>query len=113
MDMYSGGDAKEDFEYLYIEAPLDEAESIFYARYGHVPDRVSCTCCGEDYSVTESATLEEATKYERRRDWRDREDLIPLDEYLKRDNVAVIRDSEIDGEERRLTLPQQGYCWID
>lgn len=65
MDMHSGGGSKEPWENIYIEAPEAEAAVIFYNRFGHNPHRVTCTCCGEDYSLTESETLEEATAYER------------------------------------------------
>ncbi len=64
--MHSGGDTKEPpYERIYIEAPEKEAEIIFYNRFGHAPHRVSCTCCGADYSLTESPTLEQASSYER------------------------------------------------
>ena len=72
MDMHSGGGAKEqrddtDIEYIYIEASPNEAKLIFYNRFGHSPDRITCTCCGEDYSVSDQPdrTLAEATGYER------------------------------------------------
>jgi len=65
MDMHSGGGAKEDYEYIFIEASQDEAEIIFYNRFGHSPNKVTCTCCGEDYSVSESEDLKQATAYER------------------------------------------------
>jgi hypothetical protein len=69
MDMHSGGGLKESFGYAYIEAPEEEAKAIFYHRFGHNPERVSCTCCGQDYSIGESPTLEEATAHERRCRW--------------------------------------------
>ena len=56
-DMHSGGSLKEQWQYIYIEAPEDEARVIFYNRFDHSPDRVTCTCCGEDYSVSEDADL--------------------------------------------------------
>lgn len=66
MDMHSGGGCKEaPYEYILIEAPEDEARRVFYNRFGHSPDRVSCTCCGEDYSVSESESLAKATAYDR------------------------------------------------
>jgi len=65
MDMHSGGGQKEKFAYIYIEAPRQEAEVIFQNRFGHNPNRVTCTCCGEDYSISEHETLEEATGYDR------------------------------------------------
>lgn len=65
MDMHSGGGAKEEWEYIFIEAPQKEAVTIFYNRFGHSPYRVTCTCCGQDYDVDESETLEDATDFER------------------------------------------------
>jgi hypothetical protein len=52
MDMHSGGDSKEKAEYIFIEAPESEAKVIFYEKFGHDPERVSCACCGQDYSIT-------------------------------------------------------------
>lgn len=64
-DMHSGGGLKEPYHFIFIEAPSDEAEVIFYNRFHHSPGRVSCTCCGADYSVTEYPTLGQATAYHR------------------------------------------------
>lgn len=65
MDMHSGGGQKETFAYLYIEVPQKEAEIIFQNRFGHNPNRITCTCCGKDYSISEHNTLEDATGYNR------------------------------------------------
>jgi hypothetical protein len=64
-DMHSGGGRKEKWSRIYIEASIDEAEVIFYNRFGHNPNRVSCTCCGSDYSIDEYESLEQATAYHR------------------------------------------------
>jgi hypothetical protein len=64
MDMHSGGGTKEKWQYIYIEAPESEAKVIFYNRFGHNPDRVSCTCCGNDYIISEGP-LDQITAYER------------------------------------------------
>jgi len=64
-DMHSGGDLKEDWAKIYIEAPKEEAKLIFYNRFGHNPERVTCTCCGEDYAIDESESLEEASAFHR------------------------------------------------
>ena len=64
-DMHSGGGSKEPQTQIYIEAPEDEARVIFYNKFGHNPDRVTCTCCGSDYSVSESDSLLQATAYQR------------------------------------------------
>jgi hypothetical protein len=65
MDMHSGGGQKLDWSHIFIEAPQGEAESIFYAMFGRNPNRVTCTCCGEDYSISEHESLEQATGFER------------------------------------------------
>lgn len=69
-DMHSGGRTKiviDDVEYnhVFIEAAEREAEIIFYNRFGHSADRVSCTCCGEDYSVNEGDSLQQLSGYHR------------------------------------------------
>lgn len=65
MDMYSGGGSKEPQSKILIEAPEAEAKVIFYNRFGHNPDRVTCTCCGNDYSIDDYETLEQATAFDR------------------------------------------------
>lgn len=70
MDMSSGGYRKEKWAYIFIEAPEQEAKVIFYNRFGHNPERVSCTCCGQDYSIAEEAgNLADATVYARCCTW--------------------------------------------
>jgi hypothetical protein len=64
-DMHSGGGQKTDWDRIYIEAPEAEARLIFYNRFGHSPERVTCTCCGEDYSISEGLTLEQVSGYHR------------------------------------------------
>lgn len=64
-DMHSGGGQKLDWANIYIEAPQSEAESVFYARFDRNPNRVTCTCCGPDYSISESENLAQATAFHR------------------------------------------------
>lgn len=104
MDMHSGGGQKEKYAYIYIEAGMKEAKVIFYNRFGHSADRVTCTCCGEDYSAYEEGTLEEITQYERG----DK----TMEEYEKEKDVLVIRAVDIKPEERSGDVPQQGYVWM-
>ena len=95
--------------YATVEAPLEEAVRIFYNRFGHNPYRVSCTCCGEDYSVTEHDTLEEATEFERRNS-------VTLEEYMfhaLKYEALFIAHEEIAEHERRGDVPVQGYVWQD
>ena len=109
-DMHSGGGTKEEpYEHIFIEAPEDEAEVIFYNRFGHNPHRITCTCCGSDYAIDEYKTLKEATAYHRKRGGK----TITVKEYSKERNVLIIRVNEIKAEERKGCLPTQGYVWVD
>jgi hypothetical protein len=63
-DLHSGGYRKEKFDTCYIEAPEDQAVEIFYEKFGHYPDYVTCTCCGSDYSFYEIDSLEKGMKFE-------------------------------------------------
>jgi hypothetical protein len=126
-DMNSGGGRKEPFEHCYIEAPEDEAVAVFYSRFGHNPNRVTCTCCGPDYSVSDYETLEQASGYHRGCD-HDRETgqyverpatdpyarpYLTVEEYLTRPEIEVIRADEITDDERTADVPEQGYVWQD
>jgi hypothetical protein len=64
-DMHSGGGQKDTFAKAYIEAEREQAIAVFYRRFGHNPERVTCSCCGPDYSIDEHLTLEQATAYHR------------------------------------------------
>jgi len=125
MDMHSGGNSKEKWAYIYIEAPEDEARTIFYNRFGHNPERVSCTCCGEDYSITENESLEQATAYnrgcrfdkktnsyvEKPSDQPWAKGYRTLAEYREDKLVHFIPAKQIKPEERKGTVPEQGYIW--
>ena len=127
MDMHSGGGLKEKWQYIYIEAPEEEAKVIFYNRFGHNPNRVTCTCCGKDYSINEFKTLKDATAYERGCRWDTKthkyieeqnthsysKKHITLDEYKKAKDVLFIYKGDIKPEEREGNLPVQRYVWID
>ena len=144
MDMHSGGGTKEAFyEKILIEAPEDEAKVIFYNRFGHNPERVSCTCCGDDYSISSEEDLAQLTGYDRgcisgdvgkgknkKHFYAEPNNLpedfkkgdfqplhpdkyIPLKKYLKLPTVLVIRSKDIKSSERSGSVPEQGYCWVD
>lgn len=123
-DMHSGGGQKLKWAKIYIEAPEKEAISVFYSRFGRNPHRVTCTCCGEDYSITESDTLEEATAYHRGCKWDksqngyDTTAGISLEDYFNntsksRETALAIYANEITAAERATLVPKEGYCWID
>lgn len=65
MDAHSGGKQKLDWSHIYVELPEDEATIFFQNRFKRNPSRVTCTCCGSDYSIIEGATLLDVTGYER------------------------------------------------
>lgn len=123
MDMHSGGGNKEKWEQIFIEAPEAEARVIFYNMFGHSPDCVTCTCCGNDYSVSEHESLAIATAYERGCDYdngyieRPRtkypQPYLTLDEYRMNNKVRIIPASEIKPEHRIGEVPVQGYVWAD
>jgi hypothetical protein len=67
--MHSGGGQKLKWSKIYIEAPEHEAKIVFQNRFGRNPDRVTCTCCGPDYSISEEVSLEQASAYHRNCDY--------------------------------------------
>ena len=127
MDMHSGGGNKEGYDYIYVELPEREAVVWFYNRFGHNPNRVTCTCCGEDYSISESETLEGLTGYERgcryddeKREYVEEVDPIyskwkqymTLDEYKQKDNILIVSRDEVNPEELEGEVPEEGYVWV-
>jgi hypothetical protein len=132
MDMHSGGGQKEKWSHLFIEASIDQAKVIFYNRFGHNPDRVTCTCCGSDYSISEYATLLEATAYERGCEFVEVRGekggghyvdepnkgkysfnkYATLEQYSNREDVSIIYAKDIKDDERVGDIPDQGYVWV-
>lgn len=123
-DMHSGGSTKQDkFDKIYIEASEEEAKVIFENRFGHDPTDVACSCCGENYSISEYETLLRATAYERKADyenpdkpakkWRSEEfeEMITLEDYLKSDHVLVVPKEDILDSERAMKRTQRGR-WV-
>ena len=107
-DMHSGGGTKEKWQHIFIHAPETEAKIIFYNRFGHNPDRVSCTCCGPDYSISEGA-LKELTKYHR--SGRYGKFKGTAQEFGEQPEVLYIRTRDIKPDERVGEVPEQGYVW--
>lgn len=105
-DMHTRGYSKTDFDLWIIEAAEDEARSVFYARTGRNPDAVSCTCCGQDFCVTEEQNDDEtfSTADEVR-------DLHVQKKYHKLEEICIIRHHEIEDEDRHLDIPVQGFVW--
>lgn len=66
MDTHSGGSLKLEWQYIYIEAPLEEAIAFFQKHLGRDPTYVTCGCCGNDYAISEEGEdLAQATGHER------------------------------------------------
>lgn len=85
MDMHSGGGTKTNYEYIYIEADSKgEAIDVFEEVFDQHPYEVACRCCGENFSVSTYATLEEATNYERKGGKQ------PLEEYLQQTSIIKV-----------------------
>ncbi len=106
-DMHSGGECQEPpFEQIYIEAEEDEARTIFYHRFGHSPEDVCCSCCGENYWLFEGETLEELSARDRgcraiRGDVYDlRTARVSVETFEKRPDILVIRACQIQPFER-------------
>lgn len=94
-DMHSGGGSlKEASQLIIIEAPEAEAICVFYSRFGHNPERISCSCCGSDYSVWEHDSLDEA-----------------IEVYSDFKDPLVIHAGEIDQHERNSYVPVQGWTY--
>lgn len=121
-DMHSGGRSKEKWDIIYIQAPEEEAKLIFYNRFGHNPERVTCTCCGEDYSISEGNSFEQISGFHRNCAFENNKyverkgeygDYIPVKDYVKRSDILVIKSEDIKPEERLGKIPKQGYVWVD
>lgn len=125
-DMHSGGGTKEgDYDKIYIEAPKKEAVNIFYRKFHHSPFRVSCTCCGEDYTLSESKSLEDASAYHRdckfdketdgyteESEGKSYSHYKTIEEYCNLPNVLIIRKEDItDREREEVDIPEEGYVW--
>ena len=100
-DMHSGGSQKLDWSLICIEAKDEsEAASIFYSRFNRSPYRVTCTCCGGDYSIREYDSIEDAFDYHDNHS------------YDKKPDRLIILADEITDEDRRADVPSEGYVWM-
>lgn len=65
-DMHSGGKTKTQYHMIYIEAhDRKEAIGIFESRFNRSPFNITCSCCGEDYSIDSHDSIYEITGYHR------------------------------------------------
>ena len=124
-DMHSGGGQKADWAMIYIEAPEEDAKVIFYNRFGHNPERVTCTCCGEDYSISEGESIEQLTGYHRGCGYDKSEKrylesestdgyhgpYMTIEQYEESDGVLFIHAKDIKPVEKVGEVPEEGYVW--
>ena len=122
-DTCSGGDVKHKYDHIFIEAPSKIAIVVFYNRFGTNPNRISCTRCGEDYSISEGS-LEQLTGYhrgcaydKRAHKYLERQDpesasyrnYVSLEDFKKRKDCLFIYSSDIKDKEKEGDVPVQGY----
>ena len=105
MDRYTDDGKKEAWDFIYIEADRDVAIHLFRDKFGHDPLEVKCAMCGRFYAIVSESTLAQVSGFERGcrvgltsntdeketdLKWLEEGDhRIPLDEWLKNDEVAV------------------------
>lgn len=105
-DMSSGGRQKLQWSIVYVNLPETEAIQWFENKFGRNPYNVTCTCCGEDYSISSAETLEELTEFQRNQviknlasqknpkisyeEYKNITDCIPLSEYLEMPNILYV-----------------------
>jgi len=111
-DMHSGGDAKTEWEVIVFEAKKKDAIKYANWKWGIHPDNVTCTCCGEDFSVSTYETLEQAVEFHL--EWGVHEGKPT--ELALRNDILVVPASELE-ETRKLwkkhTITRKGYVWCE
>jgi len=99
MDMASGGGRKvKDLNFIYIEAPTEQAIQFFARHFGHDPENTTCACCGQDYSISEEVSLAQATAFERNCEYDQKSD-----KYIERqreDNLRIRKQCGISSSEK-------------
>ena len=102
-DMHSGGDAKTEWEVIVFEAKKKDAIKYANWKWGIHPDNVTCTCCGEDFSVSTYETLDDAVKFQ-------------LNYSIEKLDIFVVPASELE-KTRKLwkkhTITRKGYVYCE
>ena len=103
-DAYAEGNLKfKEFSWIIVQAEQEKAIEMFKAFTNVDPQRVTCTCCGQHYSIREHDSVFQATAFERSCRY-DKElkcyveaedDFVvygykSLEEFLTQDNVLII-----------------------
>lgn len=65
-DAYAEGFLKfKHYEFIIVEGKVEEALSMFIDMTNVDPKKVTCTCCGQHYSIREYDSVFQATAFER------------------------------------------------
>jgi hypothetical protein len=94
-DMHSGGSLKTPFHYIYIEAPMEKAIVVFQNVFKISPLETACECCGRNFAIDGSPSMEEATKFHRK----GRSVLQSLEDFEKSSDVKIIREKDLKPED--------------
>ena len=102
-DMHTGGFTKTDYDVIYIQANTEtDAINVFKSKFQIEPYDIACDCCGYDFAISEENSLQQMTAYERGCEYSkdlseyieiqgsQYRDYIPLDDYVKRNDVLVL-----------------------
>lgn len=123
-DMHSGGRTKiEPYNHIFIELPEKEAISAFYSRFNRNPNRITCTCCGSDYSISEYDSLERATSFFRNVEIQEDGTEKPrnnyfgngkprtMDELKAEKDFLFICEEDARKEDTTYEPPEEGWVW--
>jgi hypothetical protein len=100
--MHSGGGLKDRWSQIYIEADEEVALNVFRHMFGHDPLDVACDCCGQNYSLRESSSLEQASGFHRGCAWEGdgyAEKQDPQRKYQRYQTIASWLASQREGED--------------
>ncbi len=101
-DLLSGGYQKTPYMFIWIEAPQNEAESIFYSRFGEAADDIACVCCGSNFGVTEYPDLNEPLR---------KFVMSGMIDYLSNVATCFIYETDIEPQERTALLRDRSYTY--
>ena len=114
-DCHSGGGTKlGDLEVIFIQEKEEVARVVFYNRFGRNADKVTCTCCGPDYSVSEKDNLGDFHEFGK--NTQRRVDALECEELgisYQDDEMLIIPDCDVKDDERFGEVREQGYVWVE
>ena len=91
-DMHSGGGQKTDYAHIFVNLPYYSAVAWFEEYFDRDPNNITCECCGSDFSINESQSIEQATGFHRGGEYVYRNSegkIVPQEEGWKRGKGLV------------------------